>query len=242
MKIERIHFEKIDSTNTWGKHHAHSFPRDKMTVVTADVQTEGRGRFQRPWKASPMENITVSFCFFVDENFGIIGNIPQVLSIAAAQTFEAFGLSPKLKWPNDILVSDKKISGILCETVPVENHICIVLGIGVNVNMDFDFLENIDQRATSLRVETGQCFVVNDVLMQLQNCFVQHLQTLFQEGFSPFLPLYKSRFWISPGNEISILDGQSKLEGAFHSIVDDGSINLQLPSGSIKNFHSGSVL
>lgn len=242
MKVEFIHFDKIDSTNNWGKNNAHILPKDKITIITAEEQTAGRGRFQKRWFSTPAENICATFCFFVEEKFEPIGNIPQVLAISTVQTLEALGVYSKLKWPNDILVSGKKIAGILCEAISVENQVCVVLGIGINVNMSIEILKTIDQSATSLKVEMGSVFDVNELFLQLQHCFVQQLQRFFQEGFIPFLSLYRRRFNLLPGDRLSIFDNRLHWEGNFHSISEDGSIRLRLPSGEFKNIYSGVLM
>lgn len=242
MEVVNLHFASIDSTNTWAKRNAHTFAQDKITLVTADEQTEGRGRFHKTWNSPPLHNIYASFCFLVDENCECIGNIPQVLAISAAQMLEALGFYPKLKWPNDLLLSGKKVGGILCETASVSGKKCVVVGIGINVNMPIDILRKIDCPATSLFVESGRVFNISSVLFNLQKCFVHHLSKLLQEGFLPFLHMYKQRLVHVAGDPMRFHDHQFIWEGNFHSILSNGSLNLQLPSGLSKNFLSGEIV
>ena len=68
MELTRIHFDTIDSTNTWAKQNAHKLESDKITLVTTDTQTAGRGRFKRKWVSPPHQNIYASFCFFISSN------------------------------------------------------------------------------------------------------------------------------------------------------------------------------
>jgi len=242
MDIIRHHFATIDSTNNWAKHNSHSFSRDKISLVTADEQTAGRGRFKRKWESPPLQNIYATFCFFIEKHRQDIGNIPQVLALSVLATLKALGFHPKLKWPNDILLSQKKIAGILAETTTISDQICVMIGIGVNINMPKELLDKIDRPATSLLVEGGQVFLVEDILQLLIKKFQEDLDLFLEEGFFPFLELYKSELAYSIDHKIRFHDNRSIWEGFFHSINHDGTLNLRLESGDIKTFVSGEIL
>jgi BirA family biotin operon repressor/biotin-[acetyl-CoA-carboxylase] ligase len=241
METNYKHFDTIDSTNNWGKQNCHLFDAKKITLITAEMQTAGRGRFKREW-VSPNENIYATFCFAVNKSRADIGNIPQVLALSAAQVMETLQFEPKLKWPNDVLLSNKKIAGILCETVSFENHFMVILGIGLNVNMPLDIVEHIDRPATSLLIESGKKFNVKTVLDLLEKQFKIDFQTYLKKGFSPFLAKYKHLMWTGHGNTIRFHDNLALIEGSFHSINEDGTINLKLTNGDLKRFLSGEFL
>ena len=113
MQIKRHHFETIDSTNTWAKQQAETFERGSLTLVTADRQTSGRGRLNRSWLSPAKENLYATFCFFLDSHRQDVGNVPQVMALAATEILEQFDFNPTLKWPNDLLLRHKKLGGIL---------------------------------------------------------------------------------------------------------------------------------
>jgi BirA family transcriptional regulator, biotin operon repressor / biotin---[acetyl-CoA-carboxylase] ligase len=243
MKINRIHFNSIDSTNTWAKQHAQELAQDALTLITAHTQTAGRGRFKRKWESPPGQNIYATFCFFREKFSAEIGNIPQVLAISTANVLKELhvNLKPELKWPNDVLLSEKKIAGILAETTFV-NKLCVVIGIGLNINMPIDLLQQIDRPATSLCVETGQIWDVEFVLKHLEEEFIQNLKLFFQKGFSPFLETYRLYMANIGTKKIRFHDNQRIWEGTFHSITQEGALNLTLPSGEIKTFIAGEIL
>ncbi len=241
MQIKRIHFASIDSTNSWAKHNAHAFSPEALTLITAEEQMAGRGRFQQKWVSPPKKNIYATFCFFVSKEFSQVGNIPQILALSAAKTLENFGFSPKLKWPNDILISNKKVAGILCETAMTHEQKCIVAGIGLNVNMPQEFLKSISQPATSLLLEGGRVLSIEGVLLQLQETFSNDLTVFLKEGFNSFLPQYVKRLMHQTGEAISFHDNRILWKGIFHSVHSDGTLNIVL-DGVIKNFVSGEVL
>src|SRR6187399_2287969 len=108
MEVIRKHFETIDSTNTWAKQNALHLSLDKMTFLTADEQTAGRGRFNRRWISGKGENVLATFCFALEKHRTDIGNLPQILALSALQVLEKHNLNSQLKWPNDILLNEKK--------------------------------------------------------------------------------------------------------------------------------------
>lgn len=180
MELIRQHFATLDSTNTWGKDHLGEFARDKITLITADVQTKGRGQFNRPWISPPNTNIYATFCFFMEQGRTDIVNIPQLLAIAVVDVLAKMNIQAQIKWPNDLMLSGKKFGGILCETTPVDDQLGVVLGIGINLNMELEWLNKIDQPATSLNLNKKILF--DELIMQFQ----KHLFVYLEKGFTPF--------------------------------------------------------
>lgn len=248
MELTRIHFDTIDSTNTWAKQNAHKLESDKITLVTADTQTAGRGRFKRKWVSPSHQNIYASFCFFISrEQLPILGNIPQVLALSTVELLQGLGFHPRLKWPNDVLLSGKKVAGILCETTTVEDRLCVVVGIGLNVNMPRELLDQIDQPATSLlaegKINKGE-YEVEFVLHRLTRCFIDHLNKLLLDGFKPFLESYRNIVATPPSKILRFHDNVTLWEGIFHSVNEDGSLNIQLCEDKkiVKRFIAGEIL
>lgn len=239
MEIDKIHFEVIDSTNTWAKEHIHEFVVDHLTLVVASEQSGGRGRFKRKWESPKGQNIYASFCFFVPEKFNDLGHIPQLMAISAAKILEAFGCKPKIKWPNDVLIDKKKIVGILCESVLVNGNRGIVCGIGLNVNMSKSLLDKIDRPATSLQAIFKTDFDVDFILTLLERQFEKDLVKFLKEGFSNFYSDYCARFLFLAGEPVSFNDDHQVVSGQFRSVNQDGSITLQLGNGKLQNFYSG---
>jgi BirA family transcriptional regulator, biotin operon repressor / biotin---[acetyl-CoA-carboxylase] ligase len=171
-----------------------------------------------------------------------IPNIPQVLSISAAKILENLQFNPKLKWPNDVLLSGKKTAGILCETTSVDDSWCIVLGIGMNINMPLEILMQIDRPATSLLAEDGNVRIVEDVVGQLLNQFNKDLALFLQQGFLPFIPYYRHYLVHNQEDDITFHDNQQLIYGKFKGINEDGSLNLLLEGGKIHKFYAGEIL
>jgi len=127
------------------------------TVVIADRQEAGRGRFGRSWASPPGRNLYLSLLLPADGG-GRDGIVCLGAAAAAAETVEscAPGAPSGLKWPNDVMLAGRKTAGILAETVPGRADV-LVLGIGVNLNMEpEDFPPELRRRATSVRIVTGR--------------------------------------------------------------------------------------
>lgn len=242
MDVIRHHFNTIDSTNTWCKLHADEFSVGKLTLVTADTQTAGRGRFKRRWESPAGQNIYATFCFFVEGHTQEIGNIPQILALSTAAVLKKLNFTPELKWPNDVLLSGKKVAGILAETTTVGNRLCVVIGIGLNVNMPKATMQLIDRPATSLMVEGGHSFDIENVLKDLQDQFSYDLDQFFKEGFAAYLETYRDHMSKDPHKIIRFHDNKFIWEGTLQAINPDGSLCLRLMNGETKTFIAGEIL
>ena len=180
MEIIHFHFERLVSTNDWAKEQINTFDPKTLTVITADKQTKGRGRYGREWISPEKCNLTASFCLFLEEN----GGVPMTHLLV--QLLEKRGLKPQIKWPNDLLIAGKKIAGILCETIPLSDQFGLIVGIGLNINMDRKALKAITQPATSIFIETGERGDIQETLRELEEHFATSLETYLKEGFAPF--------------------------------------------------------
>src|SRR4051812_3291883 len=112
--VVNIHLDQIDSTNTYAKQHAQDFAPDKITCITAEEQTAGRGRFQRKWISPRGVNLYTTFYFRLPLSTLHLTSLCQVAAFSVSSLLLQSDLHPKIKWPNDVLLSGKKISGVLC--------------------------------------------------------------------------------------------------------------------------------
>ena len=239
---KHIHFEKIDSTNTWAKQHSDQWDLKGMTLVTAAEQSGGRGRFNRKWVSPANLNIYATFCFWYSLERNDVGHIPQMLAIAASKSLENQGFFPQLKWPNDILLSGKKVGGILCETIVEGTKRGVICGIGLNVNMPLDILQLIDRPATSLCVEGGRSFEVSNVLETLKQCFVENMDLFLKGGFDQFFSYFQEKSSFKKGDEVRFHDNQIIVEANFVSLHPDGSVELRLRNGMLKKYYAGEFI
>jgi BirA family biotin operon repressor/biotin-[acetyl-CoA-carboxylase] ligase len=239
--IYYIHFDTIDSTNTWTKKNAEGLDPDQLTCVTALEQTAGRGRFFRKWLSPKgQNNIYATLYFCLPKSFPYLINLGQILSLSCIAVLNKKGFQPQIKWPNDILLDGKKVAGILCETVSFEDRMGVVLGIGINVNMPQEMLETIDQPATSLAQLSGRTWTLEQILEPVLKQFLDDLETLEAKGFEPFRSNY-DQLLAFKGEPITCNDGLKTIKGICHSINADGRLNLLLPDGKISILSAGEV-
>ena len=126
-----LHFDVVGSTNDLCR--AECKKNLKPTLITADKQTDGRGRNQKKWE-SPKGNISLSYGFFCEKLNPALSLLAGLKTTIAIE--KVFGKSIKLKWPNDLIYESKKIGGILVETENFEDKFLVVLGIGINLKVN----------------------------------------------------------------------------------------------------------
>jgi len=179
-----LYLEEVDSTNKYAKERINDIP--DQTVVYTYNQTAGRGRLQRKWSYAGKDNIYASIVLKPSNRMKeVYSNLTQLLCVALAEVFEEYKIEPKIKWPNDIRVNGKKISGILAEASATQDGTLqgIVLGFGVNLNTKEDFLSKIDQPATSLNIETGKFIDKEEFLKKVIDKFCLYYNNFIEEGF-----------------------------------------------------------
>ena len=224
--MDYLYLEEIDSTNKYAKERVNDIP--DRTVVYTYKQTAGRGRLQRKWNYTGENNIYASIVLKPsDEMRDVYSNLTQLLCVVLAEAFEEYNINPKIKWPNDIRVNGKKISGILAEAVTTQNGFLkgLILGFGVNLNVPKEVLENIDQPATSLNLETGK-FIDKEVFLQkVINKFCLYYNRFLEEGFILIKEDYKRRAEFL-NNDVAVKVFDKTIEGKAIDITDNGALKL----------------
>ncbi len=208
------------------------------TIVVAEVQTAGRGRRGRLWHSPHGRHIYCSIIFRIaDERSAWITWIPLVSALAAAEAiFDTARLPVLLKWPNDLLVSDRKIGGILCEKVGRQGRSVVVIGIGLNINCDeTDFPSDLGNLATSIKMEHGQTVNRTTVLAALLNRLEIRLDRVRSEGVSETLAAYSARS-ATIGERVRVVLGEGEpVEGLAESIGPDGCLRVRLQTDPSAN-------
>ncbi|MGE5190321.1 MAG: biotin--[acetyl-CoA-carboxylase] ligase [Gemmatimonadota bacterium] len=172
------------------------------TVVCADAQTGGRGRFGRTWESPPGLNLYVSFLLRPSLEPLLAPQLTLVTAVALAAAVEAStGLSAGLKWPNDLYLGGRKAAGILAEmSADADRLRHVVIGTGLNVNAGIaDFPPALRGRATSLRIQGGRGFPRAEVLARFLDSFSEVYGAYVAEGLRGVLPEWRRR---------SLLDGK----------------------------------
>lgn len=239
-KVDHIHLEKVNSTNTYAKEKYPHFNLETMTRITADEQTAGRGRFERNWISPKDQNIYLTYFFTTEKSIMDLNNLAQILSLSITKLISKLGLSPHIKWPNDVLINGKKIAGILCETIDLHDKFGVVLGCGININMPKEALDQIDQPATSLLVELGKEQDKKALIEQLELFFLEDYHLFKRDGFKPFYMSYDALL-THKGKPITLKQNGHLISGTLHSLNPDGRLNILLDNGDIQTLSSGEI-
>ena len=168
--MKRIHFKEIDSTNTYLINNYLNL--DNMTVVSTDYQREGIGRKNRKWYG---DSDSIMCSVLVKENLNKIdiSIIPLLIAKSIHQTLSIYHQDIKIKWPNDLLINKRKLSGILVKSIIDTLEVkALVIGFGININ-NKEFNQEISSIATSLFLETNITYdkdvILNQILSKIEN-------------------------------------------------------------------------
>lgn len=235
--------EQLASTNTHllqrlyrGERLASGF------VLAAREQTAGRGRYQRQWIAQANENLTFSFLLITKATVSQLTSIPIAISLGVSDALKIYGMSTQTKWPNDVLIDGAKICGMLLERSDKKqpDGTAIVIGIGLNVNMDATTAALIDRPVTSMRLETGREYDLEQVLEQVLSSTAPWIDRWESEGFPALRTAWEHRC-VYIGEEISVGEGDDVKTGVLVGFGDCGQLLLREPDGQVSEIWAGDV-
>jgi len=211
---------------------------EEGTIVIADHQTAGRGRFGRRWWAPAESSILLSIILRPD-----LEQLPRLNMAAALAVVHSIekvtGLRPVIKWPNDVLIEGKKVSGALIESdVGDETVNSAILGIGLNVNLDPSSIPEILETATSLREVLKEEVSRLEMLRSLLGEF-EELYSALRQG-EPIDKLWRHRLE-TLGKRVTVRCGEMVQEGYAESVDDEGNLLLRRPDGSLVTIVAGDV-
>ncbi|MBW3506150.1 MULTISPECIES: bifunctional biotin--[acetyl-CoA-carboxylase] ligase/biotin operon repressor BirA [unclassified Pseudomonas] len=208
-------------------------------VILAERQTAGRGRRGRKWVSPFAENIYYSLVLRMDGGMRQLEGLSLVVGLAVLSALRAVGVSDAgLKWPNDVLVSNKKIAGILLELVGDPADVChVVLGIGINVNMRV--ASEVDQAWTSVFLESGVATNRNELVSKLSDSLRMYLKRHEVSGFSAIQSEWEqNHLW--QGREVSLIAGVHQVNGTVMGIDRQGALRMSV-NGEEKVFSGGEL-
>jgi BirA family biotin operon repressor/biotin-[acetyl-CoA-carboxylase] ligase len=212
------------------------------TVVMADEQRRGKGRLGRTWVSPPDANIYMSVILRPEMSTGDAGLLTVMAAVASASSLrDMTGLEVRIKWPNDIEASGRKLGGILTEMRSEPDRIiCAVVGIGINVNMRMDdFPEALRDAATSLYQETGRVWARTDVAVHLLDGLHGEIVSLRKHGRRALLDRWRG-LSSTLGKKVSVETPTGTIAGTALDIDDRGFL-LVRTTGGVETVSSGDV-
>lgn len=241
QKYNLLIFDEIDSTNS----EAIRLVKANISgnfVIWATKQTAGRGRYGRQWQ-SDQGNLYTSV--ILDNNIPITKQ-PQVSFITALALYDAINSVTKkssqdlktfVKWPNDILINDKKVAGILLESITIHKRNYLIIGVGVNISSN---PTNVNYPTTSILSENLETETSN-LLSVFMGFFDKYLMQWNKTGFVSIRKQWLKRAY-KINDIVTINDGSSRISGVFNDIDLNGNIRLKTAGGQIFTLSLGEVL
>ena len=215
---------------------AHRLAADEApegTLVVAERQEQGRGRLGRTW-VSPEGGLYSSLILRPKRPAGDIPQLSLVAGLAAAEAIrDAACLYPSIRWPNDLLLREKKVGGILTEA----RDSVVVVGLGINVSTD---PAQLPEGSTSLAAEGAAHVSREDLLAGLCRRFMAWYDVWGREGFGPIRDALRP--WIGLfGHVVHLAAGSERFEGTASDLDESGRLLVRLDSGIIRQFEMGEV-
>lgn len=226
-------FDSLESTNSYLLENYEKYRVGD--IIWAEDQTKGRGRRQNVWHSVRGGSLTYSY--LLNKEPYPIKNISQISSLALCVYLkEVYNVESKMKWPNDAMIGDKKISGILVETV--EDF--YVIGNGVNIVGEVEVGENGQKGASIFSNEEAPS--IEEFLLRYVEYIERFLSDFSKKGFEPFYKLWRSFFWLNK----KILSLKESKDGIIEvEILDltlDGGLRVrEIESGQERVIFSGEV-
>ncbi|WP_372956478.1 biotin--[acetyl-CoA-carboxylase] ligase [Marinobacter sp.] len=230
-------YDQIDSTNSDITRRWQDEERG-LLVTVADSQQQGRGRRGRVWQSPPGQNLYMSVGISMNRGFTELDGLSLVAGLALLEALTINGLpAPALKWPNDVLVEDRKLAGILIELQgELEGAVRVIVGIGVNVHMQE--AESVDQPWTSLDLGAPEAtWRRDDLAACILNCLVERLSVFETSGFEVFADEW-NRYDAFRGRKLMATSGD--LSGIGQGV--DGKGNYLIDTGDgVERIYAGEI-
>ena len=215
-------------------------PLPSGCVLATTDQTAGRGRGQHRWTSQPGRDLCASFVLRVPVEPAQLCSLSMAVALGVVACLDGLGVEAQTKWPNDVVVDGRKITGILPELAKGTPQ-TIVVGIGLNIGMSATEAKTmIDQPATSLFIETGRTHLPEDVLSALLPALSPKLDEWMTHGFEAMLPTWE-KCCVGLGRQVSVIDGNdNRRSGVLSGFGDNGQLLLDEEAG-ISEIWSGTL-
>ncbi len=236
-----IHRDNVDSTNSFAFRQAMS-GETEGTCVVAESQDKGKGRLGRKWSSPEGKNIYLSVVLRPAVHPSVVYPITFLSSLAVSDTIEQLtDLTPTLKWPNDVLVGPRKISGTLIELSTEADMVrFVIIGIGLNVNLELkDMDREIKAKATSFLAETKKTYERSRVCGILLSNLERYYGVFKNDGPRAICDIWEEKAQIR-GKYLEINQMGEVYSGYAKGIDRDGAILLEI-DGTTKKILAGDV-
>lgn len=232
-----INFDTIDSTSTYLKRSYSKY--NDLTLVYALSQSEGHGRMKREWVSPYGESLLFSLLI---KNKNIIENFSSLSLMTAVAIYnflKRYVSNVSIKWPNDVYVNDKKIAGILLESISYDDNIeALVVGVGININIK-EFPSHLIDKATSLGLETNEKYDISALKPYLEAELSNMILNILSFKKS-YLEVIRHNNYLKDKTVKAYIDNELQ-EVKVIDINDDNSLRV-IKDNKIYNLNVGEVI
>ena len=240
MNFTILRHETLDSTNTEAANQARQ-GADEGVCVIAQQQTAGRGRHGRNWVSEKDSGLYFSIVLRPEIETRYLPLITLMAGVAVYDTLKEFGLKPDIKWVNDVLIGEKKICGILAETLDTPRGLAVIVGIGINLT-NANFPDEIADTATSIKGETGDV-VTSDELAAALTPYLSYFCEILNGpgGRSEIISEWQRRSSYFSGKNVRVTLAKEVFEGVTDGLEENGALRVKRADGSVTSVQAGDV-
>jgi len=225
--LNLIKLEEVDSTNEWVKRNIEKL--SDLDGIIARIQTRGKGRGSNKWFSPPGGLWLTLMIKEFPSNKGVLS---QLSSVAIAEVLENYGLHVELKWPNDIIISKKKIGGVLIEG----RNESFIVGIGLNLNLDVsDFPQSLQENIISSKEILKRNLPIEEVALEIMKRIGECREEL-DRVYIRYLGLNQDL-----GRKVELQGQKETITGQVIGIENDGGIRIR-SEGKENTYYSGSLV
>lgn len=240
MKYDVVHFEEIDSTNTEAARRANAGASEGLVLV-AERQTAGKGRRGRRWESPAYQNLYFSLLLRPKMEPVKARMLTIVMAYSIARVLLEEELPVQIKWPNDLVLSKKKVCGILTEMHLKDCEIDdMVVGVGINVNTTC-FSEELQDKATSIYLETGKRIEREELLQKILKEFQIQYDIFLESGDLSGIQDAYNQLLVNRNQEVIIMEPSNEYQGIALGINETGELLVKKTNGEIEKVFSGEV-
>jgi BirA family biotin operon repressor/biotin-[acetyl-CoA-carboxylase] ligase len=233
---ELIELDTIDSTNDYAKKLIRESAVREGTVILADFQTKGKGQKGGYWESEKGKNLTLSTV--LNPSFLEVQKefyLSMSISIGIAEFLSQMSLKPKIKWPNDIYINNRKAGGILIENAVRNNIIASsIIGIGININQT-EFKSNAPN-PTSVSLELGKTVDIKDTLSLLLKYLDKWVNLLYDERYPNIRARYK-RYLFLRNEKAFFTDKKGRFRGRIIDVEESGLLLVKTEKKEVKKYN-----
>lgn len=240
LKLELFYFDCIDSTNLFLKQ---AYFKSPITCCLSEMQTQGRGRFGRPWCSPYGLNIYHSMRLSIKLPPNQLKGLSLVVALALCEAIEEMGITTKLeiKWPNDLIIAEQKLAGILIELIELTADACqVIIGTGLNVNSLPQDMPDVEQAWTSLYQLTGTPIAREQLIVRITNKILTFISIYQQTGLKSLKTAWIARDYLF-NRTIEVLQGTQPIAGIAQGIDAQGRLILKDKDNQLHFLESGEV-